>query len=262
MKKTRKNKRRSTFRSKNRKLGGGANYKEKHTAIILEPRKHKALAFVLQNALENLNQNWNVRIYHGTKNKEFVEDIIKNHLAKYKDRISLENLGIDNFNKTSEYSKKLLDKDFIKSIPTETFLVFQTDSMINPNNKHIIDRFMKYDYVGAPWKIGSGPTGEGGVGNGGFSLRKRSKMLDILKNRKNSENHPVENVVYHKGIKDLNLNVPSAEEAREFSIEQVYHPVAFALHKAWLNLNEEENEKLKRDFPGLEMLISLQGVVD
>ena len=47
-----------------------------YTAIIVEPRKHKALPFVLQNFTENLNEDWNFIIYHGTENKSMVKSII------------------------------------------------------------------------------------------------------------------------------------------------------------------------------------------
>ena len=45
---------------------------ERSTAIIVEPRKHRALGFVVKNVLENLNSNWTVRIYHGNGNENFV----------------------------------------------------------------------------------------------------------------------------------------------------------------------------------------------
>ena len=56
----------------------------KYTAIIIEPIEHKALGFVLNNFLENLDDNWNIIIYHGNKNIEFVNTIIDTKLNKYK----------------------------------------------------------------------------------------------------------------------------------------------------------------------------------
>ena len=67
----------------------------KYTAIIIEPRKHKALSFVLQNFLENLNNDWNIIICHGNQNETFVDNIIKNDLHKYINRITKINLKID-----------------------------------------------------------------------------------------------------------------------------------------------------------------------
>ena len=51
-----------------------------------------------------------------------------------------------------------------------------------------IEDFLKYDYVGAPWIHLPNMNG----GNGGFSLRKKSKMLEIIsKNKYNNENEDV-----------------------------------------------------------------------
>jgi hypothetical protein len=35
-----------------------------YTAIMVEPRKHRALEFVMKNFTENLSNNWNFIIYH------------------------------------------------------------------------------------------------------------------------------------------------------------------------------------------------------
>ena len=51
-------------------------------------------------------------------------------------------------------------------------MVFQTDSVICDENSKLINDYMLYDYVGAPWKDA--------VGNGGFSLRRKSKALEMM----------------------------------------------------------------------------------
>jgi hypothetical protein len=68
--------------------------KYKYTAIIVEPREHKALDFVLYNFFTNLSDKWNFIIFHGNNNKKFVNNIIENNLYQYKDRITLKNLGV------------------------------------------------------------------------------------------------------------------------------------------------------------------------
>ena len=108
--------------------------KFKYTAIIIEPRKHKALSFVLKNFLENLSSSWSIIVFHGNLNKEYVKNIIDKDLNKYKDRIKLKNLHLDNVTRGG-YSKLLANKDFYKNIPTEVFMVFQTDTIIISKNK-------------------------------------------------------------------------------------------------------------------------------
>jgi hypothetical protein len=223
------------------------------TAIIVEPRKHRALAFVVRNVLENLEATWSVRIYHGTGNSEFVKKLLETELADLHQRITLADLGVADLPTARAYSEILTSKKFTRSIPTETFLVFQTDSMINPRNKDLIHKFMKYDYVGAPW-----PWDWLQVGNGGFSLRKRSKMLAIIDTAPPFTGQ-YEDHYFSIGSMAVRPFKPSAEEAREFSIEQIYTPKSFGIHKAWIH-KPEKTEQLCADCPGLDVLISLQGV--
>ena len=224
---------------------------DKCTAIILEPRKHRALSFVVKNVLENLDSKWNVRIYHGTKNREFVEALLETELAFGRSRITLENLKIEDLPTPFSYSEILSSREFTEKIPTETFIVFQTDSMINPNNRDLLHKFLKYDYVGAPW-----PWEHLKVGNGGFSLRKRSKMLHIINSTSKCAT-PYEDQYFSVGSWMARPFVPTREEAMEFSIEQVYSPKSFAIHNAWKYLPDHV-EQMCKDCPGLDTLMSLQ----
>ena len=48
----------------------------KYTAVLIEPRKHKALPFVLNNFFENLSDEWSFVIFHGNQNYEYILDIM------------------------------------------------------------------------------------------------------------------------------------------------------------------------------------------
>jgi len=228
---------------------------EKYTAIIIEPRKHRAMEFVLRNALDNLNSRWSIQIFHGTENEFWLKELLEKSFQEDLPRITLKNLGVANLESSQEYSKILAGREFVEAIPTETFLVFQTDSMINPAQKGLIDRFINYDYVGAPWQ-----SSILAVGNGGFSLRKRSTMLriiDILGPIKNIN----EDVYFSTGCLILKANVPTREQAKEFSIETVYHTHSFGLHRAWI-YHKDKLEELCNQCEGLETLIQLQSVIE
>ena len=60
-----------------------------YTAVIIEPRKHRALRYVLNNFCMNLNEDWQFIIFHGNLNKDFVEEIIDEDLQNYKHKIKL-----------------------------------------------------------------------------------------------------------------------------------------------------------------------------
>jgi hypothetical protein len=86
------------------------------------------------------------------------KNIINNSLEKYKPQITLVNLGIPNMS-VADYSMMFYDAEFYSYIPSEMFLVFQTDSIILKENRDKIYEFMEYDYVGAPWKKSFGLLG-------------------------------------------------------------------------------------------------------
>lgn len=188
-----------------------------YTAIIIEPRKHPALYFVVKNALTVLECN--IIIYHGNLNKDFVDKIV---IKLSNPRITIKNLNIDNFTQ-NEYSTFLkTNKEFYETIPTDTFLMFQTDSILFEKNKHLIHQFLNYDYVGAPWNIG--------VGNGGLSIRKKSKMLEIIE--KEPYNNEPEDVFFAMN-KTVPLYKPSIQEASHFSVENIYESITFGSHQPW-----------------------------
>ena len=223
----------------------------KYTAVIVEPRQHKALEYVLHNFLENLDDNWNIILFHGNLNKEFSENIVNTNLKEYKHRISLIDLKIDDLKSLREYSTLLLSKEFYDNIPTEVFLVFQTDAIICSKFKHFIYDFIKYDYVGAP-------LGDGIVGNGGLSLRRKSKMLEILDKCKNLDGiqQSYEDVLFSIPCEEVtDYNKPSTEEAKNFSIEKILNDKSFGLHKAY---KYHGTETIKQWCPEIEKLALLQ----
>ena len=240
--------------------------RKKYTAFIIEPRKHKALEFVLKNFLENLSNEWSFIIFHGNLNKEYVKNIVDTKLSKYKNRITLKSIHKDNIG-ASEYSQLLTSRSFYKQIPTEIFLIFQTDSMIIPKNKDNILKFLDYDYVGAPILFRS-------VGNGGLSLRRKSKMLEIIDKVpymripfiKSSHCIDHEDIYFSLSahyrilaslMTDISINKPSAEEAELFSSESYINSKSFGIHAPW---KYHSMKKLKSLYPNIEKLVSLQGV--
>jgi hypothetical protein len=247
------------------------------TAIIIEPRQHKALSLVLNNFIKNLDKNWTFYIYHGINNEEFINNIIDNELIDYKNKIKLINLNVEDLS-FEDYNKTLYNNSFYDNINTEMFLIFQTDTLISNKYSKLIYNFIEYDYVGAPWLNGF-------VGNGGLSFRKTNKMKEILNNtsyyyiKDNNEELMNEDIFFSNNedvffntdyIKETNNDIdknnfinnnvykPSLEEASFFSVESIYNNMSFGIHKSWLYLNNDELESIKKLFPELELLCELQ----
>ena len=223
------------------------NKEERYTAIIIEPREHHALEFVLNNFLENLSEQWDFIIFHGNKNINFINNLFNTTLIKYKNRVKLINLKVDNLT-IKDYNNLLVSKDFYNYIPTEVFLIFQTDTLICNNYKDLINDFIEYDYSGAPWK-------DNIVGNGGLSLRRKSKMLEIIGSCK-YKNEP-EDVYFSKGCNNIIINKPDVKDAKNFSIEMIYNDVSFGVHKPWLFINKKKLENKNNFCNGLDKLIEL-----
>ena len=235
------------FLKKNLKIERFTRY-NKYTAIIIEPREHKALSFVLKNFLENLSDEWNIIIMHGNKNIDYMNNIINNNLSEYKNRIIMKNLNVDNLT-IQDYNKLLVSKKFYEEIPTEIFLIFQTDSIICKSNKERINDFLEYDYVGAPWE-------KGGVGNGGLSMRRKSAMIQKI------EKCPYDNIMaedlffYNKSCNKL--NIPDEKTASYFSTEQIYNKDSFGTHKSWYWLKPNDFNEMNNYCENVNDLANLQ----
>jgi hypothetical protein len=232
---------------KTRKQQGGD---EPGTVVIVEPRKHKALRFLLKNLLENLGPNWSILLRHGTRNKEWAEALIQKEFPNDTNRITLSDSGKENMTQV-DYSLYMKTKEFWKDIPTDLILIAQTDSMICPPHRGLLNRFTGYDYVGAPWTSRE-------LGNGGFSIRRKKAMMKILETCPDEPVH--EDVLFARGCPGARPFLPSFEEARAFSIEGIYHPKSFGIHKPWANPIPIRSEKMEAQCPGIKELESLQGV--
>lgn len=233
-----------------------------YTAIIVEPRKHPAMEFVLNNFFNNLDLRWNFMIFHGLDNEEWIKEIILK-FPNDMQRVSLLNINVKNLT-VNDYNKFIASKSFVELIPTETFLIFQTDTMICQSEKDLIYEFIKYDYVGAPWRKGLGSIG-GYVGNGGLSLRQKTKMLEIINKvpykvklaQPNLAKPNLAEDLYYCGIyHKIPMYKPTWEQAKLFSMETEYSSRAFGLHKTW-HKNNLKDIDLENRFPGYNELVRL-----
>jgi hypothetical protein len=217
--------------------------KYKYTAVIIETRNHRALPFLIDNLLENLSEEWSIILFHGNLNRQLAQTLVQS-------RLSLVHTPVDEMN-TKSYNLFMKSPFLYEKIPTEIFLIAQCDSMIIPRFKHFIDDFIKYDYVGAPWKnpyLGRGNE----VGNGGFSLRRKSKMLEII----NMTKHGVtKEDLFFSCPPKIKLSKPNTKQASRFSFESILVEESFSCHKPWMYLDHDELFTL---YPEIKELYNLQ----
>lgn len=102
-----------------------------------------------------------------------------------------------------------------------------------------VERFLEYDYVGAPWREGQGElrelTNPELVGNGGLSIRNVDVMLDITTSNQGKEMDPriPEDVFFSREVWVRGHKVCPRELAGEFASEQVANPRCCGVHKPW-----------------------------
>lgn len=192
-------------------------------AVIVEGRSHPHLGYVMRNVLHFLDDSWGLCVVHGSENRTFVEDLVRGW-----GDVVLIDAGTANID-TEQYNDLLTQPSFWEGLPSETILMFQTDSILRRRG---IDAFLDFDYVGAPW-MHALISGEEPVGNGGLSLRKKSAMLRILASHEREsglqEDQYFSRWLYHDGCR-----MPSLTTASLFSTETIFQPESLGLHKAWL----------------------------
>jgi len=150
------------------------------------------------------------------------------------------------------YNLIMKDAEFWKQFTEyKRILVVQDDGMIV--RKGLEAKFIKYDYVGAPWihnrsneeliMMNRGHL----VGNGGLSLRNPKVMADICTQFQkignqlfNDQLQPIPEDVFFSHCIAVKMvgkaEIPTNNDATEFAIEQVYNSKALGFHKFWCYL--------------------------
>jgi hypothetical protein len=191
-------------------------------------------------------------MFHGTKNKEYIDKIVTSLTEGQQNRISFRNLGVDNLSYEA-YAELKTSVNFYKSLPTEICLFMETDSMIIPRNKDKVYNFLEYNYVCAPWSGGAhSPNSSEGVGNGGFSLRRRSAMILTLQENPYTPRPGGDDCFLSKIVKYK----PSLMTALEFSTESLLWE-SFGLNAPWKYI---QMKHLEEKFPFIHELIALQAI--
>ena len=216
------------------------NYYE---AVLIEFREFPHVEFILRNAIQKLGSNWSFSIVCGNNN--FV--LMKSIASSISDKIKIIKCNIDNLN-VNLYNKFLTSKNFWNLLVGEKILIYQEDSLIFKDN---INKFLAYDYIGAPFPKHQNDT-PNKVGNGGFSLRSKSVMLKIINSispenttinsntkeymEKNNIQFIPEDIYFSKNAQELGIGlIADYQNASMFSSESIFNPNSFGGHKFWIN---------------------------
>lgn len=156
------------------------------------------------------------------------------------------------------YSNLLISCSFWDALETEHVLIFQSDSRFCNNSGYSIDFFLQkgFDWLGAPWRAGAhwDPLGVAHslVGNGGFSLRRRSSMSRccVPRQRRWQEN---EDTHFVRCLDELGAPSAPVELAEKFAAETYFRGdtvrAPFGVHKTYAYVNGENRTLLHRLCP-------------
>lgn len=143
------------------------------------------------------------------------ENISTDYYDKYSDLIEICKIDNQHFKSTKTYNSLCCNSMFYELFKDFDYvLIYQTDCWVFEDN---LDYFMNlgYDWYGAPW-----PHIKNMVGNGGLSLRKVSKMLEITSNDNGNPNGEPEDTWFCIKHKNL-VNPCDLKTACNFSLELV-----------------------------------------
>jgi hypothetical protein len=136
--------------------------------------------------------DWRFRFMGSLESVEYLNSsrAIRNHVASGKLDLTYipANMTTGSQEEISRFLTTLWLYDTVLQ-PAEWLLVFQTDSMLCANSRQSLNNWLDYDWVGAPWS----PNARFG-GNGGLSLRRVSKIIQVLQNQKRPDNAEPEDV--------------------------------------------------------------------
>ena len=244
--------------------------KNDKVAVIIEPRNHKLLEPVVRNVMHNLGKEWNLHI--------FGHDLAYIKSSFPKSNFTFTGLTSNNLT-TEEYNKLLRNLDFWNAIKQEHILIFQTDSFIM-NKLPNLDKYLEYPFIGGVYHLWTTkllldenkPTANNQhIGwdnninkqnihitdppkttfsiNGGFTLRKKSAMInclnkitdDLIKTYRKQFKMDTrfytgfisEDVYFHHSLELLGYNLPGLKECNEFCNNLHYpefNPKSFGIH--------------------------------
>jgi hypothetical protein len=169
-----------------------------NVAVIIEPRNLEILQHIVYNIMYCLGKSWNLHIFAYDIN--FIKSLFPVHCDFKISRLNTNNLT------PCQYNKLLKSSTFWNNITEENIIIFQTDSCIL-KPFYDISSFINYSFIGGIYyyscsteelnssnligytkhtncennvHLVNSPYHHYSI-NGGFSFRKKSKMLECIK---------------------------------------------------------------------------------
>jgi hypothetical protein len=207
-------------------------------AVLVEFRAGSQMVAIVHNVNDHTPASWPIQIFHGKENEYFIRNSTLASLIKTgKVFLTLMEVVYDK----KQTNALLTSPAFWKRVRGEKILFFQSDSVMCSNPRYNLTDFLQYDYIGAPWDLSWFRFNKNyTVGNGGFSLRTRSKILALLALVPYNETMP-EDVWYAQNMHRVNGSIPPVEIAKTFAVESVYYDRPLGVHRLGWGLQFQDD---------------------
>lgn len=251
------------YESINKKFKFEYNTNNTKVAVMVEPRRHHLLKYIVTNVMYNLGPEWNLHLF------TFDYDFVKTELVGNTFKLSKLTKGNLELYEQDNILKMTL---FWEQIKEENILYFETDSFIM--NKMDDSVFINQSFIGGVYTYYNKQNMKGVIHpfdntnvitlhnsplryfsiNGGFSFRKRSKMIecikkvskeDIISYRKKYamdisyyEKHIGEDTFFQHALEILGYQLPNIDECIHFCENLSYNLTcsnSFGIH----NINKK-----------------------
>jgi hypothetical protein len=202
-------------------------------AVIVETRPLPELSKIIQQHLDQLDESWKLYIFHSSQNETILQ-------ADFPQATRFNLNPTNNVFTLSDYNALMTSEYFWNLIAEEKILIFQSDSMLLRKG---IDEFLQWDYIGAPWLF------QQHGGNGGLSLRSKSKMIEILKTWDYTKRkYGNEDVFYSNKLQIVNGKLAPRSECFKFSCEVIFQLGTLGYHAIDKWLTNEQIDQIKNQY--------------
>ncbi len=188
-----------------------------YETILFEFNEYPHIEFLIRNTIIRLDEKWSHTVVCGNNNYNY----IKNICDKIHPNIRIIRLNMTNIS-YNDYNNLFLSKTFWELFYGEKLLIYQSDSIIFNSN---IDDFLNWDYISAPFLTEKEYVlGDNQIGYGGFSLRSKMSMINVLE-KCNVQNTPIsEYAKYYMKIMELDNiseDIYFSQNMQQFNIGKV-----------------------------------------
>lgn len=247
-------------------------------AFLVEPdHKRDALAFVIENALENLPNDWQVLTILPPSTKSFFQDLCSSNdrfvRACETNRLVRQELDTPNPTAGNIYdghhwrNKLFGNADFWKGLDAEWLLAIQADTIICQKGEPPL----VFNYIGGPsyldQKVYDNEMDFIGHFNGGFSLRNTAWTIQCI--RAHQDQVLVEDTLFSQCYNEDKIPYKMGD-VLAFSSDNGHHgcfwrngtrTCPYGMHKVWArkNIDDAQYQELFQYCPAAKKLAQIQG---